>query len=115
MHLGDPSRPSSSKPFDPMKFLLSQQRKEEIYNQTILNIDRTINDYMSTLMRLKRERLENQFIAQLKGKEFEEDEEANQRMGELDDWTSELKEMKKTIMMNWLGMEQGGTQEPEFG
>ena len=95
---------------DPMTFLLSQKRKEEIYNTTILNIDRTITGYSESLLRLKRERLENQFIAQLKGKEFEEDEEANQRMNELDVWISELKELKQTIMMNWLGMEQGETQ-----
>ena len=103
----DPPRTNQT---DPMTFLLSQKRKEEIYNTTILNIDKTITDYMQTYLSLKRERLENQFIAQLKGKEFEEDEEANQRIGELQNWIQELKDLKQTIMMNWLGMEQGETQ-----
>ena len=107
----DPPRPPQTNQTDPKTFLLSQKRKEEIYNTTILNIDKTITDYMQTYLSLKRERLENQFIAQLKGKEFEEDEEANQRIGELQNWIQELKDLKQTIMMNWLGMEQGTVNE----
>ena len=105
-----PHPPPRQNQSDPMTFLLSQKRKEEIYNTTILNIDRTITNYMETLLKLKRERLENQCISQLKGKVYEEDEEAIQRMNELDTWVAELKELKQTIMMNWLGMEQGETQ-----
>ena len=88
-------------------FLLTQDRKRELYETTILNIDRTINDYMQTKLSLKREILETEFLAKLKSRPFVEDEEVRNRINELQAWIDELKELKHTIMMNWLQLEHG--------
>jgi len=90
-------------------FLLTQDRKRELYETTILNIDRTINDYMQTKLTLKREILETEFLAKLKSRPFVEDEEVRNQINELHTWIEELKELKQTVMMNWLQLEQGAT------
>ena len=105
----DPPRDSPMNPShgsNIKNFLLTQDRKREIYETTIINIDRTINDYMQTKLKLEREILETEFLAKLKSKPFEEDELVRNQINELQIWIDELKELKQTIMMNWLQLEQ---------
>ena len=104
----DPPRPMNPGQGNNIKnFLLTQERKREIYETTIINIDRTITQYSEKAMLLQRERLETMFLAQLKGRTYEEDDQLNQQICDLNNWINELMELKKIVMMNWLQLEQG--------
>ena len=92
-----------------MSFLLSEQRKRELYESTILNMDRSVNEYMEKKLSLHRQQLENEFIASLKNKPFEPDQEVIERTNQLQIWIDELKQLKQTMMMNWSQL-QGGSQ-----
>ena len=108
----DPPRPSPMNPSQGSNiknFLLTQERKRELYETTIINIDRTITDYMQTKLKLEREILETEFLAKLKSKPFEEDELVRNQINQLQMWIDELKELKHTIMMNWLQLDNGAT------
>ena len=104
----DPPRPMNPGQGSNIKsFLLTEERKQELYGTTILNIDRTINDYMQTKLKLEREILETEFLAKLKGRPFTEDESVRNQINQLQTWIDELKELKQTIIMNWLQLKHG--------
>ena len=87
-----------------MDFLLTNDRKRELYEATIQNIDRSVNDYMQTKLTLERERLENKFLAELLKRDYVEDERVIEQISELQKWIDQLKEQKHAVMMSFMSM-----------
>ena len=87
-----------------MNFLLTNERKRELYETTIQNIDRSVNDYMQTKLTLERERLENKFLAELLKRDYVEDERVIEQISELQKWIDQLKEQKHAVMMSFMSM-----------